>query len=265
MNVLRFFQRFKATIRPTMAYTPRVGMQSAETSHRGCVRKKNEDSILSCPHLGLWAVADGMGGHLAGDYASQHIVSVLNELSFDALTTQGLQAVEHILRQAHDTIHHYSRDTLGGKTVGSTVCVLLLDDEKAHCLWMGDSRIYRYRQGHLEALTRDHSQAFELLERGVLSPSEVDTHPSSHVLTRAMGCGEFILDYSSHTLEKGDIFLLCSDGLYGALTRAEIESNIASKAVSESVTALLQQALEKGARDNVSLIRVDTATSTRVH
>ncbi len=248
-----------------MAYTPRVGMQSAETSHRGCVRKKNEDSILSCPHLGLWAVADGMGGHLAGDYASQHIVSVLNELSFDALTTQGLQAVEHILRQAHDTIHHYSRDTLGGKTVGSTVCVLLLDDEKAHCLWMGDSRIYRYRQGHLEALTRDHSQAFELLERGVLSPSEVDTHPSSHVLTRAMGCGEFILDYSSHTLEKGDIFLLCSDGLYGALTRAEIESNIASKAVSESVTALLQQALEKGARDNVSLIRVDTATSTRVH
>jgi len=265
MNVLRFFQRFKATIRPAMTYAPRVGMQSAETSHQGCVRKRNEDSILSCPHLGLWAVADGMGGHLAGDYASQHIVSVLNELSFDALTTQGLQAVEHILRQAHDTIHHYSRDTLGGKTVGSTVCVLLLDDEKAHCLWMGDSRIYRYRQGHLEALTRDHSQAFELLERGVLSPSEVDTHPSSHVLTRAMGCGEFILDCSSHTLEKGDIFLLCSDGLYGALTRAEIESNLASKAVGDSVTALLQQALEKGARDNVSLIRVDTATSTHVH
>lgn len=259
MNVLHFFQRFKTIKRPAISYAPRVGMQSAEASHQGCVRKKNEDSILSCPNLGFWAVADGMGGHLAGDYASQHIVSVLNELSYDMLTTQGPQAVEHMLRQAHDAVSCYSRDTLGGQIVGSTVCVLLLDDERAHCLWTGDSRIYRYRQGNLHALTRDHSQAFELLEQGVLSPADVDTHPSSHVLTRAIGCGEFKLDHSSYFIEKGDIFLLCSDGLYGALTKDEIESSIAGKAVNESVPVLLQRALEKGARDNVSLILVDTA------
>ena len=231
---------------------------SAEVSDKGCVRKRNEDAIMSRSALGLWAVADGMGGHLAGDFASQEIVSVLENLPAEDLYQNGVPAITTALEQAHENIKAYSRAELGGKTVGSTVVVLLLDNENAHCLWIGDSRLYRFRDDILEPLSRDHSQAFALMQQGLLSPEEVDEHPSSHVLTRAMGSGDFNLDYQCYPLEKGDKFLLCSDGLYGELSNAKIAESIKAGVVQNSVQTLLQQTLDSGARDNVSIILVDT-------
>lgn len=231
---------------------------SAEVSDKGCVRKRNEDAIMSRSTLGLWAVADGMGGHLAGDFASQEIVSVLESLSAEDLYKNGVPAIATALELAHENIKVYSRAELEGKTVGSTVVVLLLDNESVHCLWIGDSRLYRFRNDILEPLTRDHSQAFALMEQGLLSPEEVDEHPSSHVLTRAMGSGDFNLDYQCYPLEKGDKFLLCSDGLYGELSNAKIAESIKTGTVHNNVQALLQQTLDSGARDNVSIILVDT-------
>ena len=231
---------------------------SADITDKGCVRKRNEDSILSRPALGLWVVADGMGGHLAGDYASQKIVATLENVPVKIVQQSAILAVSNALEQAHEAIKTYSHEEFGGKTVGSTVVVLLLEKQNAHCFWMGDSRIYRFRDNTLLPLTRDHSQAFALLEQGVLSLEEVDQHPSSHVLTRAMGSGEFNLDYKCYPLEKGDKFLLCSDGLYGELSNDEMANVIKEGDVDKNIQILLQQALDKGARDNVSAILLDT-------
>jgi serine/threonine protein phosphatase PrpC len=231
---------------------------SAEVSNKGCIRKRNEDAVLSRSALGLWAVADGMGGHLAGDYASQEIVSILEKVRAEDLYQSGVSAIVTALEQAHENIKAYSREELEGRTVGSTVVVLLLEKENVHCLWIGDSRLYRYRDGVLEPLSHDHSQAFALMEQGQLSPEEVDKHPSSHVLTRAMGSGDFNLDYQCYPLKKGDKFLLCSDGLYGELSNKEIAKSIKTGTVQNNVQVLLQQTLDSGARDNVSIILVDT-------
>lgn len=259
MNFLqRLFQGFKSSASAT--YRPWSGLSSAARSHQGGVRKKNEDALLSRPDLALWVVADGMGGHLAGDYASQCVVSFVDQITPDLLKQHGLAVVKNALWQADQAIRHYAQAELGGKTVGSTVCVLLLEKNTVHCLWVGDSRIYRYRQGQFVALTRDHTQAIQLLEQGLIPESEVDTHPASHVLTRAMGCNVFDLAYAKFDLKVGDRFLLCSDGLYGELSAEEIGRVLAHSPADACVEHLLQQVLERGARDNVSIICVDTAS-----
>mgnify|MGYP001076259488 CR=1 FL=1 len=258
ISIQTFVNHIKNTFFFNSSSTLMKSIVSAEVSDKGCVRKRNEDAIMSRSELGLWAVADGMGGHLAGDFASQEIVSVLVSLPEEDLHQYGVQAITKALEQAHENIKDYSRAELEGKTVGSTVVVLLLDDENAHCLWIGDSRLYRLRDDMLEPLTRDHSQAFALMEQGLLSREEVDKHPSSHVLTRAMGSGDFNLDYQCYPLEKGDKFLLCSDGLYGELSNAKIAESIKTGTAQNNTQALLQQTLDSGARDNVSIILVDT-------
>lgn len=234
-------------------------LKSADVSHPGNVRKRNEDSVLSRPAVGLWVVADGMGGHMAGDIASQKIVSAMGELSSTSLKDDGINVLEKCLEAVHLRIKAYGSNELAGNTIGSTVAVLFIENMYAHCFWVGDSRIYRFRDNSLEALTRDHSQAFELLDQGLLSAEEVDTHPSSHVLTKAVGSGEFKLDYRNYTLREGDQFLLCSDGLYGELSKEKMEEILQSGTIEENVRALLQHTMRQGARDNVSIILIDTA------
>lgn len=256
MGILqRFLQAFKTSQR---AYKPRQGVSSASRSHQGCVRKKNEDAVLSRPDLALWVVADGMGGHLAGDYASQCIVECMDKLTLPILKQQGVSSVENILRQADQAIRHYGQQVLGGKTVGSTVCVLLLEAKQAHCFWMGDSRIYCFRQGQLTALSSDHSQAMQLFEQGLIPAEEVDKHPSSHVLTRAMGCNVFDLAYRVFDVQAGDKFLLCSDGLYAELSVEDMSQIIAQFSAEDCAEKLVQRCLERGARDNVSLVCINT-------
>ena len=259
---MNFFQRILGYIKKLFFFESSnellMNTVSAEVTHKGCVRERNEDSLLSRPAVGLWAVADGMGGHLAGDYASKKIVSILEGVPVESLAEDLVGAVGSALEQAHEAIKTYSREQLGGKTVGSTVVVLVLDNQHAHCFWMGDSRVYLFRDNTLEPLSRDHSQAFLLVEQGLISLDEADKHPSSHMLTRAMGSGEFNLDYHSYPLVKGDKFLLCSDGLYGELSRDEMTDIIKSGGVEENTQTLLQKTLDKGARDNISVILVHT-------
>ena len=230
---------------------------SAEVSHRGLLRERNEDAVLSRPNLGLWVVADGMGGHKAGDVASNKVVEALENMPAVKSYAELLCQIEASLQEANTVLDAWSHEHLGGQTVGSTVAILAMDDRQVSCLWVGDSRIYRYRRGRLVALTEDHSQAFQLVEEGAISAEEADRHPGRHVLTQAIGCGRCDVAIQHYSVLKGDRYLLCSDGLYDELSAVEIAAVMMDLSPHEAVNALLDEVLRKGARDNVSIIVVD--------
>ena len=156
-------------------------------THCGNVRKINEDALMVKRSGPLMAVADGMGGHLAGEVASGMIVDYLSNLTLErALSGVGTQ-IEAALQQVNQDILDYGRDQLAGVTIGSTVVTLAARGRRAVCVWAGDSRLYRLRRRQLEQLTEDHSYVAEMVREGLLSPEEARHHPSSNMITRAIG------------------------------------------------------------------------------
>lgn len=231
---------------------------SAQDSNVGMVRKTNEDAILSLPEARLWAVADGMGGYEAGNIASNMIVETLAAINADSSSLQEMiDCVEDSLIDVNRRILNYADDMLAGRTLGSTVISLIIKEHTGACLWAGDSRLYRYRDNQLMQLSRDHSQVEELISQGIISAAEAKNHPNSNVITRAIGTDRNVsIDIDVFTVRPDDTFLLCSDGLYNMLSDDEIAGTIASFPVSEAVATLIQQSLDKGATDNVSVILV---------
>jgi len=247
--------------------------KSHAKTHTGHVRSINEDAVLERPADGLWAVADGMGGHAAGDIASQMVVEALSQVNLTGTLADRVAAVELALMQVHTKIQDYALHHLSGQTMGSTVVVLLIKEESGVCLWAGDSRCYRYRPRQLEQLTKDHTQLAQLLEQG-WSLESLGDYPS-HVITRAIGASEAIeIDLTLLSIQPGDYFLLCSDGLTDGLSDEEIaylfESEVYAtlghalktpdglqqSSANRIGEQLLQAALCGEARDNVSLITV---------
>ena len=221
----------------------------------GMVRKINEDSILSKPEAGLWLVADGMGGYEAGDVASNMIVKTLQDTQpkehLDDLVTQ----VEDSIIDVNQRILEYADIMLEGRTLGSTVVSLLIKGHVGMCLWVGDSRLYRFRNNNLLQLSRDHSHVEELIQQGVISPEEAENHPQSNVITRAVGAfSEVYVDLNVFSVQLGDLFLLCSDGLYNAVPQKDIIELLNKPAPEDIVKGLIDKALENGAHDNVSVI-----------
>ena len=231
---------------------------SAELTNRGLIRERNEDAVLSRPALGLWAVADGMGGHKAGDVASKKVVEALDNMPKAKSYAEFLNQIETCLQETNTALNTWSHEHLGGQTVGSTVAVLVKDDKQVSCLWVGDSRVYRYRRGQFVALTEDHTIAFQLVDEGTISLEEAEDHPGKHILTQAIGSGTCKVAMQHYSLLKGDRYLLCSDGLYGELSADEMVAGMKDLTPQEAVAVLLDEALRKGARDNVSIIIVDT-------
>ncbi len=231
-------------------------LDSGVLSHRGMVRAHNEDSVLSMPEVGLWVVADGMGGHSAGDVASQTIVAAEAEVGQpDSVADLQARFLER-LDLAHDRIRTYSQSH-GGSTVGSTVVALLCCGEHFACIWAGDSRVYRLRDGKLLQLTTDHTEAQELLRRGILTAEQAQTWPRRNVITRAIGVfDEPNPDQITGKIVAGDTYLLCSDGLTEHVTNSEIAFHMAHDASQACCEALVNLTLERGARDNVSVIVV---------
>ena len=228
--------------------------RSAVRSHVGHVRTLNEDSLLDCPELGLWAVADGMGGHELGDRASRLITARLGELppAPDAPTLARM--VQAALGQCHEELQRF-----GGpdRVCGSTVVVLLVFAEHFAGMWAGDSRLYRLRAGRLEQLSRDHSLVQELVERGELAPEAARRHPLRSRITRAIGVGEGLeVEVVQDRVIAGDLFLLCSDGLTGELEDAEIEAVMRTAELEAAAEELLARTLARPARDNLTLILV---------
>jgi serine/threonine protein phosphatase PrpC len=231
--------------------------RTAVRSHVGLVRKLNEDSALALPERGLWAVADGMGGHARGDHASQLVAERLAALPPTGGGHDLLVAVQSALAACNRELRgSAARDGLSG----CTVVVLLAVDGHIACLWAGDSRLYRLRARTLTQLTRDHSLVQDLIDRGELTPEAARTHPWRNRITRAVGIDERLeLEGLQERIEPGDRFLLCSDGLTGELADAEIADILSAAPPEAAAERLLALTLEHGAKDNVSLVIVEPA------
>ncbi|SMF21936.1 protein phosphatase [Alteromonadaceae bacterium Bs31] len=236
-----------------------ISWHSVGHSHVGRVRSLNEDAFFNSAELGLWAVADGMGGHSRGDYASKVVVESLVHFAKQKTLAESIVNLEVRFREAH----HICRNTFSGKRVGSTVAALFSFGRYCFCLWAGDSRIYRLRGENLELMTSDHTVAQEKCTRGELSPEKVASHPSAHVLTRAVGVHQTLhLDLHFDLVQHGDRYLICSDGLYNDLALSDIQQLLGSATAQQGLDALVDKAMDKGGRDNITAIIVDAETKT---
>ena len=218
----------------------------------GLKRKINEDAVLVRTERGLWAVADGMGGHEAGDLASKTVVEALLECASKgkASLRQALMGLD----LANARLADLSRSKFEGRTIGSTVVGLILDGTEFSCFWAGDSRAYRIRGGRIEQLTRDHSMVQDLVDAGMLRSEEAKTHPNANIITRAVGVSDvFDVETLSGEVLPGDTFLLASDGLTRLLGDEELLAEIDGKEIEHSASRLVEIALERDAPDNVSL------------
>lgn len=231
--------------------------KSSSTSHVGMVRKLNEDSYVSRDDLGLWAVADGMGGHQAGDMASQNVTDILETISPGKDIGELLNSTRTAIKSANSHLLSLATQFDSGRHPGSTVSVLLINGNEGAAIWAGDSRIYRLRAGVLQQLTRDHSHVQELVDQQLIKPEEAESHPMANVITRAVGIEDpVVLDVLNFDVQDGDRFLLCSDGLSRLVAKEEMQNLLQSQELDEVVQSLLHTALVRGAPDNVTLISV---------
>lgn len=231
--------------------------QSGAATHVGHVRENNEDAHMCRDDVGIWAVADGLGGHEAGELASKLVVDVLSRVEGDSLDAL-MSRVERELKLANAELLQYSRPFGPARTPGSTVAVLLAHSGHCAVSWAGDSRVYRIRNGESQLLTHDHSHVQGLLDEGLIAPGEEDTHPMAHAITRAVGIDqELKLESARISHAPGDRFVLCTDGLSRLLSAGEICAFGGSGTASAGAAALVAEALERGAPDNVTVVCVD--------
>ncbi|MFK7996670.1 MAG: PP2C family serine/threonine-protein phosphatase [Granulosicoccus sp.] len=229
---------------------------AVQYTDKGQVRSLNEDSVLDHGQQHLWVVADGMGGHEAGDYASQHVVSSLSRYQQHAKPGVSMSRLRELMTISNThLVEKAETENLG--TVGCTVAALNIASLDIMCSWSGDSRIYRLRAGNLRQLTRDHNYGALLEDRNRVQfphASEED----SELLTAAIG-GEALmhLEHCWFSLQPSDKFLLCTDGLYKEMEDAEIESILNEEHDPDLiVNSLADLYRQRGARDNVGIMYV---------
>ena len=252
------------TVQPLMAGGKSQGalrVQDDAITHVGRVREVNEDSLFANREIGVWAVADGMGGHEFGERASKAIVDSLSLLQPVNEFEEKISAVRAAILSANETIFGEAQEL--GQRMGSTVVSLVMVDRQFAVLWAGDSRAYLYRNGQLRQISRDHTQVQSMIDRGLLAPEDAAGHPMSHVLARAIGVMQNVdVDVVRDSIEPNDIFLLCSDGLYGLVSDAEIAERLSPSNLIEAADALVELSLERGAPDNVTAIAIAASETT---
>jgi serine/threonine protein phosphatase PrpC len=228
---------------------------SCALTHQGCVRDHNEDAGFEWPEMGLWVVADGMGGHSSGDLASSMIIDHMSHLVLPEPLSEIIDLLEETLLDINQQLLQTAQQRGANTTIGSTVVVLLAYNNLALLLWVGDSRAYLFREGQLSRLTQDHTQIEELIEQGLLLREDAENHPSANIITRAVGAmDELFVDITSYEIREDDIFLLCSDGLDKEVTEPEISQLLGQTgSASQLAQSLLDLTLERGARDNVTI------------
>ncbi|MGC9271090.1 PP2C family protein-serine/threonine phosphatase [Acidiphilium sp.] len=225
-------------------------------THVGMVRKHNEDAYLCRPDLGLWAVADGAGGHQSGALASGMIMAALDRLEGGLTAAELLPRVRAAVDETHRALLHEAALRGPGTVIASTVVVLILRDFHFACLWAGDSRAYLLREGSLTQITRDHSLVQDLVDEGRLSAVAAEHHPQANVITRAVGADQegFELDKVIGDARPGDRFLLCSDGLSKIVPESEIAALLGSPEGVPPTELLVAAALARHGNDNLTAV-----------
>lgn len=227
----------------------------------GKKRKINEDALFIGEEQGLWIVADGMGGHMAGDLASKMVTGAFAEFQVSGDVDEAISQIVNQLRQVNRILNLFAAERFSGQFIGSTVAVLTGHGKRCGIVWAGDSRIYRWRAGELVQLTRDHADVDEP-DSANLDAGEAQIVEHCNVITRAVGAESVLdLEHEVFDAEDGDTFLLCSDGLIKELSAAEIGKFLSEGSPSECVQCLMALALDRNARDNVTAIVVQ-ANST---
>ncbi|MBH3428108.1 PP2C family protein-serine/threonine phosphatase [Pseudomonas alkylphenolica] len=230
---------------------------SAGRTDPGKVRRRNEDAFLDCPERGLWAVADGMGGHQGGDLASRLIVDSLWALPAEGEFSQRLGRLRRCLHGINRRLSRAFTITAQrhDPTIGSTVVALLLEEHRLACVWAGDSRCYLWRGHRLYQLSRDHSLLEHLIAEQQMSLQDAALHPLAHALTRAVGAqAQLSLDVLELQTRPGDVLLLCSDGLYQSLSREALSQSLGLSSPQAALERLFTCALRGPARDNLTAV-----------
>lgn len=221
-------------------------IRSTSRTHVGRVRSVNEDRLLDAPDRALWVVADGMGGHSAGDVAAEALVAHLAESE----PLPDAASLEAALVEANRTI----RDRTDGQG-GTTVVALQIMGMAATLSWAGDSRAYVIRDGALRLVTHDHSVVQQLIDAGVITPEQAQHHPHANVITNALGTSiEVRIDTAEVELMPRDRILLCSDGLSRSLSERDVAGECA---LDQLADRMLTNALQRDGNDNISLILVE--------
>jgi serine/threonine protein phosphatase PrpC len=199
-----------------------------------------------------------MGGHHAGDVASTSIVEALTKVTPNQRLSEFVEDIENKLIEVNRNLRQMAAEHKDNRTIGSTIVSLITMNQHCAIMWAGDSRAYRLRNGGLVQLTRDHSQVEEMVEHGLLQPEDAESHPASNVITRAVGASDVLyIDVHLHDLEQGDVFLLCSDGLYKHISAKEIGTILGTNApLQEIAQKFINTTLERGATDNVTVVAV---------
>ncbi len=243
-------------------------------THTGLVRESNEDRIHLNEEDNLFVVADGMGGHAAGEVASGIAVKAVNEFIIhtrrdreltwpyaydDSLSYDG-NRLQTAIRLANNRIREAVEEESEYQGMGSTMVSLLVTEDRSTIGSVGDSRVYRYRRDELELLTIDHSWVNEQLQEGMLTEEQAKTHPFRNVVTRALGSDSNVqVDIRSDGIEEGDCYLLCSDGLSGMIEEeqlAKMMAGVTGRGVEAICCELVEVANKNGGKDNISVILV---------
>ncbi|MCX7378207.1 MAG: protein phosphatase 2C domain-containing protein [Alphaproteobacteria bacterium] len=223
-------------------------------THPGAVRRHNEDSFVDRPDLGLWAVADGAGGHDAGEVAAAMLKQALEGVPAGLAGGALMDEVRARVEGVHQALRAEAAERGPRSIIASTLVVLLVQGGEVACLWAGDARAYRLRDGVLSQMTRDHSLVQALVDAGAITEAEAERHPRANVITRAVGAEAALeLEEVRQGLASGDRFLLCSDGLNKAVPEAELAALLAGPLPAER---LVDAALARRASDNVTAVAI---------
>ena len=220
----------------------------------GRKRKQNEDAAWFDEKRGVFVVADGMGGHLAGEVASQMAIDAVRRMAARH-KKPSVDLLKKTVLGAHERIYLHAQGHAECAGMGTTISMMWRGGGYMYIAHVGDSRIYRLRDGHMEQITQDHSLVQELVNQGVLTPELAAHHPMRNVITRAVGTDEGVdVDLFTKERKLGDIWLLCTDGLSGMVPDEDIARILRTKAPEAAADALLQTALDNGGRDNVTFV-----------
>jgi len=225
-------------------------------SDTGCVRELNEDRYFVSKDNGVWLVADGMGGHDAGEIASASIVEHADSIGSPISARDLLARFQDRIAKANSEIRSIADERKSG-VIGATLASLLTYDRHYACVWSGDSRVYLVRKGKLKQISKDHTEVQELFDRGLITEEEAEHWPRKNVITRAIGVTEEPqLDLEQGTIESGDTFVICSDGLTAHVDDHEVLEAIDGRHPKVGCDMLMDMTLTRGGTDNVTIVVV---------